>query len=353
MVTSERRRLSLVHSFRAFAVLFILLGHANKVFHLSFDYQWFNVGEWLRTGGIDFFFIVTGFMMFYLYHKNFGIRGKAKDFLIKRISKIYPVYWLFTLATLAAVIIFPAISDGHEKNPEVIIKSLLLIPTDPIIEITWSLSYVVFFYLVFSLVIYKPKIFKPVVFVWVLILIFNQFKLFPANNSFFLNISHLEIITGAIIAYIVMNYKLRFPYLYLTAGFIGYLLVWSNNIYGFYTIRVEYFYWLSAAFMMLGITLIDMKKDTILPKSITLLGDASYSIFISQMPVFHFYALLLGKLQVINLIGGTPAMLLAIVLTILSGCLVYKVFEKPVTNFFKNVLLHKKAASNFKSLPVK
>ena len=59
----KRKKLLLVQLARAIAIMFVLLGHLNILFYRQFGYDWFDMGEWERTGGVDFFFIVNGFMI--------------------------------------------------------------------------------------------------------------------------------------------------------------------------------------------------------------------------------------------------------------------------------------------------
>ena len=48
----------------------------------------FEFGAW----GVDIFFVISGFIMMYITEYN------NKNFLIKRIIRIVPLYWLLTLA---------------------------------------------------------------------------------------------------------------------------------------------------------------------------------------------------------------------------------------------------------------
>lgn len=353
MNTNVRKKLSMVHIFRAIAVIFILIGHANKVFHMYFNYDWFNMAEWARTGGIDFFFLVSGFMIYYLYHKDIGIREKAKGFLLKRIIKIYPIYWIFTLALILLILVFPQLGDGHEKNWEVIIKSFLLIPTNPILATSWSLSYVVFFYIVFSLLIYKPNYLKPIIASWILVIILAQFNVLFNPNSFIFNFSHLEIMFGVGIAIIVLNKTVKYARFMVISGLVGYILVWANNIYSFFHLRDDYFYCLFAFLIMLGITSFDLKVNTKLPKILDILGTASYSIFISQLPILHFYMLIFSKFNIVNVLGNFGSICMLIVSTIISGCVVYFILEKPLSTIINNRLKHSTKYPKMKSVTVK
>jgi exopolysaccharide production protein ExoZ len=354
MAESKMRMLSLVQSYRGIAVLLILLGHANKVFKSTFQYEWFNVGNWIRTGGVDFFFIVSGFMMYYLYHKNIGVPGKTKEFLIKRFIKIYPLVWIFTIAVVIAILFFPQIQGGHQLDPEVVIKSLLLLPIDvPVIDVTWSLCNLVLFYIMFTLLIYKPKVLKPVFLVWIVLSILQDLKVLPGLNSFLFSFYNLEIMLGSLIALIILRYKVRFAPLYVFIGIIGMVFVWVNNVTHQFTFRLDYVYCLFSALIMLGISAIDMKKDRKLPKIMTIIASASYSIFIAQLPVMHVVTIVLAKLKIVTILGPEIAIWIAFVLTVIGGCCIYYVLEKPISVFLKNKLIKSSKIPVAKSIPVK
>lgn len=341
------KKLSLVQIARALAILFVLLGHANTLFYNHFKYQWFNVSEWGRTGGVDFFFVVSGFMIYYLYSKRIGKRDKAKEFLLKRVLRIYPLYWIFTAAALFMFIIFPQLGDGHEKNPLVILKSIFLLPVDPILVVTWSLSHVVLFYLVFTFAIVKPNITKPLVGVWILFSLLVSFKVpgFSEFHYFLFSFNNIEILCGCLIAYLILNFKMKYPILITLTGFLLVISVWINNIYNGLNDITIYLYCLSSMLIMLGISSIDLQKETKTPKLFQFLGDASYSIYISHGPLLQFYILVLTKLHTIEKLGVPFCMLIAIALAFLSGCLVYIIVEKPISVLLKNKFLNKKVKS--------
>ncbi|WP_041064256.1 acyltransferase family protein [Cohnella kolymensis] len=64
----------------------VYLSHSVTVFH---DYQFGYVG-------VSFFFVLSGFILFYNYHSQFTAfkMPSIKRFYIARIAKIYPVHLL-------------------------------------------------------------------------------------------------------------------------------------------------------------------------------------------------------------------------------------------------------------------
>ncbi|MFP7297456.1 acyltransferase family protein [Neobacillus niacini] len=339
-MASARRTFSYVQISRAIAILFVLLGHVNTLFYTNFQYDWFNMGKWKRTGGVDFFFVVTGFMIYYLYHRQSGVPGKATEFILKRVIRIYPLYWMFTLLTIAASIIFPFIDGPYSWN--LIIESMLTLSTDPILASTWSLSNVVFFYILFTAFLFKPQAFKPIIFSWILFTILINLKIIPyQENSFFTSFSSLEIIFGCLAAHVSLNYTFKYSSLSILIGMSGYLAIWINNINSFIEIQTPVFYCFFSIIMMLGISEKD-KKDRKIPKVLSFLGDASYSIYIAHGPFLHFYILILKKLDLIVLLGYFFSLITVIILSVISTCLVYILIEKPMSKYLRRVVFFPK-----------
>jgi peptidoglycan/LPS O-acetylase OafA/YrhL len=82
--------------------------------------------------------------------------------------------------------------------------------------------------------------------------------------------------------------------------------------------------------IMLGISIKDRKVRDI-PKSLSLIGDASYSIYITHGPFLQLYIFIFQKFQLIGALGYFLSMCLVIFCTVLSGCAVYKLIEKPMS----------------------
>lgn len=341
MQATSRKRLSLVQSARGIAIMFVLLGHVNILFFQQFSYDWFRIGQWIRTGGVDFFFIVSGFMIYYVYYRNVGVPGKAREFLIKRMIRILPLYWLFTLLSIMSFFIIPTLGEGHERQVKTMITSLLLLTSEPILASAWSLSFIVLFYMMFSLYMFRPKIFLPFLIGWGVVSLLIGNHLVAIDESLLFNFSNVEIIFGCLLAYLVLHYRLKYSTLAFVAGLLGYVAIWTNNIFQFFSIYEPYYYFIFALMMMYGITVKDMTKDITLPKSLSLLGDASYSIYIAHGPFLHFYLFIVKRFSIVNVFGLFFAMCFVIVLSVISCYVVYITIEKPMTNKLREILIKK------------
>src|SRR3546814_12797234 len=50
--------------------------------------------------GVDFFFVLSGFIMPFAYAKDIGNPDRAGGYALKRFIRLYPLYWLLTVAIL-------------------------------------------------------------------------------------------------------------------------------------------------------------------------------------------------------------------------------------------------------------
>ena len=109
------------------------------------------------TFGVDIFFVISGFIMMYLAHDRFGEPGAAGDFLLRRLIRIVPPYWIFTTLMLATALLFDAQVRNTEAAPAQIATSYVFLPwprgdgqLNPLLSQGWTLNYELFFYLCFS-----------------------------------------------------------------------------------------------------------------------------------------------------------------------------------------------------------
>lgn len=127
-----------IQTLRGIAALLVVLEHI----------RYLNCGAF----GVDIFFCISGFMILFTTHEN------TEHFLLKRILRIVPFYYLMTLGTYILLLFFPGMFAQTSANPIFLLKSLLFIPFDmgngvlqPLMRIGWTVNYEMFFYLVFAL----------------------------------------------------------------------------------------------------------------------------------------------------------------------------------------------------------
>jgi exopolysaccharide production protein ExoZ len=114
------------------------------------------------SAGVEFFFVLSCFIISYAHRADIGRPAALPSFVWRRAIRIYPAYWMVFLGVAALVFSVPAFKEGLPQGGIVWIKSLLLVPQDPIVVggtgapliiVAWSLRYELVFYVAFGLFI--------------------------------------------------------------------------------------------------------------------------------------------------------------------------------------------------------
>jgi peptidoglycan/LPS O-acetylase OafA/YrhL len=350
-------KLKLIQSCRGLAALLVVLFHAAELSRSKFQQDsWFAAFQFGHSG-VNFFFVLSGFIIFYIHQSDIGRKSKLKQFILKRFIRIYPLYWLVALTLLFVLYLNPDFGSAHPRNIAVIVKSLLLLPQwqNPIISVGWTLSHEVFFYAVFSLLIYlKPKLSKTLLIGWlaVTLLLFlleiaNVFKLDqdPAIRLIF-SYHNLEFFLGCLSAYIVTTYK---TLNHKSWNFTQHLSLLGLSLF---TISATVFnhqppqvadvltYGIPSAMIILGAASIDLEqvdaKQKVEPAPLfCYLGDASYSIYLTHYAFLSALVKFTLAINSANLFNVSAVMILLILISVSLGCFVHSYVEKPLIQALK------------------
>jgi peptidoglycan/LPS O-acetylase OafA/YrhL len=162
---SHLDRIDSLQLVRAIAALMVVIGHALSegaaLAKLSGDAS--GRMPWPGGSGVDLFFVISGFVMVYASERLFGAPGAPRQFLLRRIARIVPLYWICSTAYLAVLAVGVKVSGGLFPSPLEVLASYAFIPFDtfgqnngfafPFFNLGWTLNYEFFFYGVFALFI--------------------------------------------------------------------------------------------------------------------------------------------------------------------------------------------------------
>ncbi|CAD6524224.1 acyltransferase family protein [Paraburkholderia metrosideri] len=317
---------------RGVAAVLVVLYHVAKKGVVAGDYP-FNLFEFGQFG-VEIFFIISGFIM------SFVTAGKElhlPSFMVRRLVRILPMYWLFSTIALCAFLVVPKLAFTHTDLPPGLVSSYLLIP-DPhhslLLMVGWTLSYEVLFYIVFALTAGMRG--RPVA--AMLGLLWGLSFVVPQNFylQFIFNDFWAEFLVGTLL-FKIMDKKAA-----LFSVGIGALIVFvAFDYHGLPERRSVYFGLPAVAVFSIALGLessIRKLRSAIIIPGLKFLGDASYSIYLS-----HFFSLNLAYLliyKILKLNGGwTMAMyfVLAVVVSMVAGSLIHVLIEKRILYALKNV----------------
>lgn len=99
----QSKRIEELDALRGIAALLVLL------FHFTMGRPEANLGFKMGTTGVDLFFIISGFVIFMSISKI----ANSKDFIINRISRLYPTYWAAVTFSFLLIVFISVIRIGN------------------------------------------------------------------------------------------------------------------------------------------------------------------------------------------------------------------------------------------------
>jgi exopolysaccharide production protein ExoZ len=138
-----------LQALRALAAFLVIIYHWKPLFQQTYDGTWVEAGR----SGVDLFFVISGFIMVYITAQK-PVRPSA--FLMHRIIRIVPLYWVMTMVIFAIAVISPTFFGAIRPNFLELAQSLFFIPfsklngrMEPLLPVGWTLDYEMFFYALF------------------------------------------------------------------------------------------------------------------------------------------------------------------------------------------------------------
>ncbi len=149
---------------RGVAAIMVALAHANMWSPVKPLGGFFAAG----TSGVDFFFVLSGFLIPHAYRTRIGQRAHLTDYLWRRFARIFPPYWAVTLLTLPTALAVTAFRPDIVWSIDYAISNLFLLPDGryPIVAPAWSLQNEVFFYVMFATAFFSRLIAAQLFVVW-------------------------------------------------------------------------------------------------------------------------------------------------------------------------------------------
>src|SRR6185437_9011418 len=105
-----------IQSARGFAALAVTLFHA--VHGISLDqYVGYAPFKWFFSfahSGVVFFFVLSGFIIYFAHHADIGQPSALPRYVWRRVTRIYPIYWVITGFVILLAIFRPGGGHGLE-----------------------------------------------------------------------------------------------------------------------------------------------------------------------------------------------------------------------------------------------
>ena len=297
------------------------------------------------------YFIISGFVM---WHTTYLTPPSPRVFLLRRIYRIAPLYWAGTIAFCALSLYSWTFSLPPSPVTGVthLVTSLLLLPAGPplvywpILGLGWTLIYEMFFYAIFAATLYLVdwQVRFTAVSLILTALVAAGFLFQPQGWLRWYTAPVIaEFAVGVAIATWFAKGRSVLPHvamLILTAG-VAMLLLCPLPGRDLITNRV--FYWgIPTALIVFGAVALEQSGVPLRSRWLNLLGDASYSLYITHIFVLGGLAIVWNKFHLWSAAQGRLSYyLLCVVVSILVGIGVYKFAERPLTRALRAKLKDK------------
>ncbi|ABA20474.1 Acyltransferase 3 [Trichormus variabilis ATCC 29413] len=348
--SQPKKKLYTIQVLRGLAAVLVVLAHGDLIFNQNFGQNfWFKIFNF-GGSGVDFFFVLSGFIILYVHKKDIANKSKTFTFLFKRFLRIYPIYWVFLSLKLLASFSFSYNPSSTERSLIEMLKAFTLFPqqqevlSSSFLGVSWTLSYEILFYIIFALLIALPtRISFPIVGVWLLGVFGNFWGLLnlPPDSVFLKFIfSHynLEFALGCLAAYLFARSKIKWGMVLISVGAFLYTLSAINYHHQIVNLSQVITFGIPSMLLVLGCVSLENTKNIQVPPLLVYLGDASYSIYLAHGFAINNISKLIQKIYpsmtenifVLNSIG-----LLIAAISIVFGCLVHSFIEKPLILTFQ------------------
>ena len=144
---------------RGLAALMILVFHLIVLGQARYQAFPFDVTPLIPflSGSIDLFFMISGFLM--LHTTQAPHNRRAVPFMLKRLIRIFPSYWLVLGGQIIVLLLKPDWFHRLSAAQPAIWHSVLLLPhqAPPILMVAWTLVFEMYFYWLFAATLFLPR----------------------------------------------------------------------------------------------------------------------------------------------------------------------------------------------------
>jgi exopolysaccharide production protein ExoZ len=290
------RKLQSIEAARGLAALSVVAFHSNSAAAIFGGprFEPFSSGE----HGVDFFFVLSGFIIFFVHAADIGRPDQARDYALKRAIRVLPLLWLVVLS----FVLIHNLAGAATFSLGQVASSLFLYPSleIPTPQVVWTLRHEALFYVMFLSFIFSRRLGLWVFGIWTLAALI-QLGLSAAGRpvcgvaSFFLSSYELDFVLGGLIATAHRKWTFptsAWPLLAALAAMVGVLAceeafgIGRNGLTDYVSLAA------TAWTLVLGLVfaavlhgVLCLGPDLKVPRLLTLLGAASYAIYLIHTPV--------------------------------------------------------------------
>jgi exopolysaccharide production protein ExoZ len=349
-------KLLTIEAARGIAALLVAFFHGSHVVELAQPGRGAPFAGFFGFGhaGVPFFFVLSGYIIYYIHHADFDRPGRLGSFAWKRATRIYPLY-LVVMALVTAKFWF-----AGNVEWDYWVKSVLLLPQSqlPMLIQSWTLVHEVLFYALFGLAIWRVRASRWVLLAWAVLFCTARVVdlrlppgLFGDTVRTLASPYNLLFLLGMGVAWVLRHRTIAFPRLLALAGGLVFLATGLVEDTGLYQSMAEHgllpvlLYGASSACLITGLVAAETAGSLRVGRIGALLGALSYPLYLTHGIAISIAVEVARKLHY----AGSGALLLtgAVAVACVAALVVHRCVERPVATWLRNVWARRGAAPAF------
>ncbi|MFZ1870701.1 MAG: acyltransferase [Steroidobacteraceae bacterium] len=303
---------------------------------------YYHVGRIPQFGsfGVDLFFILSGFVIAMIADN----KSSPMQFAADRITRVVPLYWILTTATLVAVAIAPRLFTETTANAADYIRSLLFIPyfkrggaLQPMLGVGWTLNYEMLFYALSTIALLSaPRRYFARTTTALVCAVWLVGMALPKASAYHLFFTQNGLLFEFIFGIFAWNIKGAAFWRHIPKSFILLVALASYVTMSYMEVIAAPFRPLSFGLPALLIVLAAFQLESALVRLpgrlVTLLvhiGDASYATYLTHLYCVDFGKRIIGAHIGIASVTSAPGAAMLIAVSLAVGSLVYLFVDRP------------------------
>lgn len=326
-----------LQNLRALAAYAVVAYHLSKFLGAETDLPItdFNLG----AAGVDLFFVLSGFVMIHVTSAT----ENWPTFMLKRIARVVPLYWLATIAVIVMVQVAPWTFPTADLSWSNLLRSLFFLPgldnagtLKPLLYVGWTLNFEFLFYALFAISLKAPIRYRlPVLGALVVaVLVAGNLATGLIFNQFYGNPLLLEFLAGAAIAALLKWKPFR--------NWWKQIYVWpvlaAFAATAFIAITLEhkptsdervFYYGIPVLLLVFACATGELMHKPVKRSLLSWMGDTSYSAYLLHPFLIPVVGVLTMKIVGNDLRGAIITTTAVVIATVITSWLSYEIVEKP------------------------
>jgi exopolysaccharide production protein ExoZ len=338
-MAGRRASLKSIEALRAVAASAVVVHHVLFMLIHNGGYS-FVVWE-SGAAGVDLFFCISGFVMMYAHADDFETPHAARSFLLRRVIRVVPLYWLVTTLVVAGLWFVPQAFPNLKFDwLNVILSYVFLLSRTTsgdittVVSVGWTLCFEAYFYAIFAVLLNWPRRYflfaAAAIFASGILVGFSGLPI-PPPATVAVRPLVLEFLFGVVIGLVFLKGK-TLPFLLSIPLVIGSAIVLAISAPSDDWRRLAM--WGLPCAIILAVGLSWERSGLRVPKWLIALGASSYSLYL----VHHLVISLVGKLWSFFKLSYLPPVVLGIiafVAALVVAHVTYLWVERPLIDWLR------------------